>query len=154
MFSSCTFFGIVLLMHNIFGLYYKFSVDFFHYYAFELHFSRYYTHLMTFSWHCLQRDSGLAQRRLTLNVLRATSVNVHTSLSAELLPPLRQTACCVAVIYQLTVKTRSLKSLTPSGPLAFIFVKDTFVPLYKEAKRFFCSAVKAAVFEAKLFSPS
>jgi len=35
-------------------------------------------------------DGGLAQRRLPLNVLRATSVRVRTSLSAELLPPLYQ----------------------------------------------------------------
>ena len=34
------------------------------------------------------------QRRLTLHVLRATSVRVRTALSAELLPPLRQTARC------------------------------------------------------------
>ena len=43
----------------------------------------------------IQRDGGLAKRRLTLNVLRATSVHVCTSLSAGLLPPLRQTARCV-----------------------------------------------------------
>ena len=36
--------------------------------------------------------SGLAQRRLSLHVLRATSVRVRTTLSAGLLPPLRQTA--------------------------------------------------------------
>ena len=40
----------------------------------------------------IQRPSGLAQRRLTLHVLRATSVRARTSISAELLPPLRQTA--------------------------------------------------------------
>ena len=42
--------------------------------------------------------SGLAQRRLTLQVRRATAVRVRTSFSAELLPPLRQTARCVAGI--------------------------------------------------------
>ena len=44
---------------------------------------------------CTQRPSGLAQRRRTLNVLQATIFYVRTSLSAELLPPLRQTARCV-----------------------------------------------------------
>jgi hypothetical protein len=44
---------------------------------------------------------GLAQRRLTLNVLRATYVHVRTALSAELLPPLRQTARCrLASLFQ------------------------------------------------------
>jgi len=42
----------------------------------------------------IQRGGGLAQRRLSLHVLRATSVHVRTSLSAEWLPPLRQTARC------------------------------------------------------------
>ena len=37
-------------------------------------------------------SGGLAKRRLTLNVLRATSVQLRTALSAGLLPPLRQTA--------------------------------------------------------------
>ena len=35
-------------------------------------------------------SSGLAKRRLSLHVLRATSVHVRTSLSAGLLPPLRR----------------------------------------------------------------
>ena len=43
-------------------------------------------------------SGGLAKRRLTLNVLRATSVRIRTTLSAGLLPPLRQTARCVAGI--------------------------------------------------------
>ena len=34
-------------------------------------------------------------RRLSLHVLRAASFRVRTALSAELLPPLRQTARCM-----------------------------------------------------------
>ena len=41
-------------------------------------------------------DGGLAQRRLTLHFLRTTSVHVRTARSAGLLPPLRQTARCIA----------------------------------------------------------
>ena len=48
--------------------------------------------------HCLQRFGGLAKRRLSLNVLRATSVHVRTTFSAELHPRLRQTARCMLVI--------------------------------------------------------
>ena len=42
-----------------------------------------------------QRQSGLAQRRLPLPFMRATTFQFRTAFSAELLPPLRQTASCV-----------------------------------------------------------
>ena len=48
---------------------------------------------------CLQRDGGLAQRRLPLPLLRATNVQFRTTFSAGLLPPLRQTARCVLAFY-------------------------------------------------------
>ena len=44
--------------------------------------------------HCSQRPSGLAQRRLTLPFMRATTFQFRTAFSAGVLPPLRQTACC------------------------------------------------------------
>jgi len=43
--------------------------------------------------HCTQRASGLAQGRGTLMVMRGTNVQFRTKLSAELHPPLCQTAC-------------------------------------------------------------
>ena len=46
---------------------------------------------------CTQRPSGLAQRRLTLPFMRATTFQFRTAFSAGLLPPLRQTASCVLV---------------------------------------------------------
>ena len=65
---------------------------------FPLHFRavlpfRHGTFSTTLSPHCLQRPSGLAQRRLTLPFMRATNVQFRTAFSAGLLPPLRQTAC-------------------------------------------------------------
>jgi hypothetical protein len=44
-------------------------------------------------WHIT--GGGLAQWRLTLQFLRATKFQIRTALSAGLLPPLRQTACCM-----------------------------------------------------------
>jgi len=38
----------------------------------------------------IQRQSGLAQRRLTLPFMRATNVHFRTAFSAGLVPPLRQ----------------------------------------------------------------
>jgi hypothetical protein len=46
----------------------------------------------TLSLHCSQRDGGLAQRRLPLNVMRGTNFQFRTAFHAGFLPPLRQTA--------------------------------------------------------------
>jgi hypothetical protein len=45
--------------------------------------------------HCTQRPSGLAQRRLPQMFMRGTKFQLRTTLSAVLLPPLRQTASYV-----------------------------------------------------------
>jgi len=54
----------------------------------------------TFARHCLQRGGGLAQWRGTLSVMRGTNVQVHTKRSAELHPPLCQTACCALAFFR------------------------------------------------------
>jgi hypothetical protein len=41
---------------------------------------------------CIQRDGGLAQRRLPQNVMRGTAFQFRTAIPAGLMPPLRQTA--------------------------------------------------------------
>jgi hypothetical protein len=70
-----------------------FLVDFFLHYAFEM---QLFFRAQYFFDNALgadaQRDSGLAQQRLSLNVLRGSNVQFRTKLSAELLPRLRQTA--------------------------------------------------------------
>ena len=51
---------------------------------------------------------GLAQRRLSLHVLRATSVHVRMSLSARLLPPLRQKRLKAILIWKKYSNFRSV----------------------------------------------
>jgi hypothetical protein len=60
--------------------------------AFGLHSFQYARLFTALSPPCSQRGGGLAQRRLPQTFGRATNVQVRTTFSAGLLPPLRQTA--------------------------------------------------------------
>jgi hypothetical protein len=80
----------------------------------------------------MQRPSGLAQWRLPQMFLRAKNVHFRTAVSAEVLPPLRQTARCIAAELPVFHSCQILILLAKSNSAEYNTMFSRLFQLYRE----------------------